>query len=173
MGCVELALFAEQYNENLVKELYANLTEESSNLQSPAYGQLYVRGHVIDFSSTNIAHYLGYPHYSNIEGTGLEEETDFDELTKVLTGDAGAILPKTNRLTTNFMKMPHKALFRFFFLGNQLPTTNVTAILKERAELLYVLATREKINICTVIFRNIFNQIDQNKGESWLQFVLL
>ncbi|KAI5668017.1 hypothetical protein M9H77_17870 [Catharanthus roseus] len=40
MGYVELALFAEQYNENLVKELYANMTEEFGNPESPAYGQL-------------------------------------------------------------------------------------------------------------------------------------
>ncbi|KAI5652593.1 hypothetical protein M9H77_29780 [Catharanthus roseus] len=53
---------------------------------------VYVRGHVIDFSPANIANYISYPHYSDIEGTGLEEEGDYDELAKVLTVDAGAIL---------------------------------------------------------------------------------
>ncbi|KAI5668629.1 hypothetical protein M9H77_18482 [Catharanthus roseus] len=34
MGCVELALFAEQYNENLLKEFYANLSKEDLSLPS-------------------------------------------------------------------------------------------------------------------------------------------
>ncbi|KAI5680856.1 hypothetical protein M9H77_02083 [Catharanthus roseus] len=96
-GFVELVLFAEQYNEKPVKEFYANLTEEFGNSESPAYGQVCVRGHVIDFSLANIAHYLSCPH-NNIEGTGLEEKVNFDEIAKVLTGDAGAIWPETNKL---------------------------------------------------------------------------
>ncbi|KAI5668442.1 hypothetical protein M9H77_18295 [Catharanthus roseus] len=77
MGCLELALFAEQYNENLVKEFYANLTEEFGNSESPTY----------------------------------EEEADFDEITKVLTGDAGAVWAETNRLNSSLMKIPHIVLF--------------------------------------------------------------
>ncbi|KAI5649718.1 hypothetical protein M9H77_35723 [Catharanthus roseus] len=90
-GCIELALFAEQYNENLVKGFYANLAEEFGNPESPAYGQAYVSEHVIDFSPTNIAHYLSCPRYNDIEGTSLEEEIDFDEVTKALTSDVGAV----------------------------------------------------------------------------------
>ncbi|KAI5669606.1 hypothetical protein M9H77_19459 [Catharanthus roseus] len=71
MASVELALFAEQYDENLVKEFYRNLI-----------------------------------------GTGLEEDVDLDEVTKVLIGDAGAIWPETNKLNSNLMKMPYRALFR-------------------------------------------------------------
>lgn len=92
MGCVEQVLFTKQYNENFVQEFYENLTKEFDNSESLAYGQVYVRGHVIDFSPANIANYISYPHYSDIEGTGLEEEGDYDELAKVLTVDAGAIL---------------------------------------------------------------------------------
>ncbi|KAI5662966.1 hypothetical protein M9H77_22289 [Catharanthus roseus] len=145
MGCVKLTLFAEQYNENLVKEFYANLIEEIGNPKSPTYGQVYVKGHVIDFSLVNIAHYLSYPPYNVIEGTDLEEKADFDEVVKVLIGDAGAVWPETNRLNSNMMKMPYRALFR------------------ERAHLLYAFATMKKINICTVIFRNILKKIDQKK----------
>ncbi|KAI5683325.1 hypothetical protein M9H77_04553 [Catharanthus roseus] len=78
-------------NENLVIEFYANLIEEFGNIEKLAYGEVYVRGHVIDFSPANIIHYLSCLDYSDIEGTGLKEETDFDEVTKVLTGDAGAV----------------------------------------------------------------------------------
>ncbi|KAI5677193.1 hypothetical protein M9H77_08143 [Catharanthus roseus] len=133
MGCVELALFTEQYDENLVKELYANLTEEFGNSESPAYGQVYVRGHVIDFSPVNIAHYLSCPHYSDIEKTGLKEEVDFDE---------------TNRLNSNLIKMPYRVLFIVFY-GNWLPKTNVTVIRKKKGHLLYAFATQKNINICT------------------------
>ncbi|KAI5672780.1 hypothetical protein M9H77_13144 [Catharanthus roseus] len=122
----ELALFAEQYNENLVKDFYANLFEEFGNPESPAYGQVYVRGHVIDFSPANIARYLSCPLFSDIKGTGLKEEVDF----------------------------------------NELPTTNVTAVLKERAHLLYTFAIRKRINICTVIFKNILRKIDQKKANN-------
>ncbi|KAI5667655.1 hypothetical protein M9H77_17508 [Catharanthus roseus] len=164
MGCVELTLFSKKYNKNLVKEFYANLTKEFGNPESPTYGQVYVRGHVIDLSPLNIAYYLSCPIFSDIEGTGLEEDADFDEVTKVLTGDAGAVLPETNMLNSNLMKMPYKALFRVF-CGNWLPTTNITTILKERSHLLYVFATRRRINICIVIFRNILRQIDQKKAS--------
>ncbi|KAI5653486.1 hypothetical protein M9H77_30673 [Catharanthus roseus] len=164
IGYVELALFPKQYNENLIKEFYANLTEEFCNPKSLAYGQVYVRGHVIYFSPANIAHYLSCPHYIDIEGTSLEEEADFDEVTKVLTSDAGAVWSETNRLNSNSMKMPYRALFRVF-CENWLPTTNVTVVLKERAHLLYTFVTRKKINICTVTFRNILIQIDKKKSN--------
>ncbi|KAI5667228.1 hypothetical protein M9H77_17081 [Catharanthus roseus] len=81
MSCVELALFAEQFNENLVKEFYVNLTEEVGNLKRQLM-------------------------------TILEEEVDFEEVTKVLTGDAGAVWPETNKFNSNLMKMPYRALFR-------------------------------------------------------------
>ncbi|KAI5653274.1 hypothetical protein M9H77_30461 [Catharanthus roseus] len=164
IGCVELALFAKQYNENLVKEFYANLSEECGNLESPTYGQVYVRRHVIEFSPANIAHYLSCPYFSDIEGTCLEEKADFDEVTKVLTRDAGAVWPENNILNSNVMKMTYKALFRVF-CGNWLPTTNVTIVLKERAHLFYAFAIRKRINICTVIFRNILRQIYQKKAS--------
>ncbi|KAI5653206.1 hypothetical protein M9H77_30393 [Catharanthus roseus] len=70
------------YNENLVKEFYGNLCKDFGNLESLAYGQVYVRGHVIYFSPANSAHYLSCTHFSDIEGTSLEEEADFDEVTK-------------------------------------------------------------------------------------------
>ncbi|KAI5681106.1 hypothetical protein M9H77_02333 [Catharanthus roseus] len=146
MRFVELALYARQFNENLVQELYANLNEEFGNPESPAYGQVYVRVYVIDFSPANIAHYLSCPHYSDLEGTGLEEEVDFDKVTKVLTSDEGPIWPKTNMLNLNLMKMPHRALFR------------------ARAHMLYALATKQKFNSCIVIFKNIFRQIGQKKA---------
>ncbi|KAI5681450.1 hypothetical protein M9H77_02678 [Catharanthus roseus] len=50
------------------KEFYANLSEDLGNTESLAYGQVYVRGHIIDFSPTNIAHYL--------------KEVDFDEVVR-------------------------------------------------------------------------------------------
>ncbi|KAI5663715.1 hypothetical protein M9H77_23038 [Catharanthus roseus] len=87
----ELALFVEHYNKNLVKEFYANLTEEFGNPESPAYSQGYVKGHVIDFSRAYRAKYLNCPHYSDIKVTSLEEESDFDEVNKALIGDAGAV----------------------------------------------------------------------------------
>ncbi|KAI5681703.1 hypothetical protein M9H77_02931 [Catharanthus roseus] len=64
------------------KEFYANLIEEFGHSESLACGQVYVRGHVIDFSPANIAYYLNCPYYSDIEGTCLEEEVDFDEVAK-------------------------------------------------------------------------------------------
>ncbi|KAI5664185.1 hypothetical protein M9H77_23508 [Catharanthus roseus] len=121
---MELALFAKLYNEKVVKEFYANNTKDFGNSESLAYGHMYMRRHVIDFLPANIAHYLSCPYYSDIEGIGLEEEVNFDEVVKVLTGDVGAIWPKTNRLNSNLIKMPYRALFRVF-CGNWLPTTNL------------------------------------------------
>ncbi|KAI5677841.1 hypothetical protein M9H77_08791 [Catharanthus roseus] len=77
---------------------------------------VYVRGYIIDFSPANIIDYLSCSHYSDIEGTSLEEEVDLDEVTKVLTGDAGAFWPEINRLNSNLMKMSYRAMFRVFYL---------------------------------------------------------
>ncbi|KAI5650490.1 hypothetical protein M9H77_36495 [Catharanthus roseus] len=88
-----------------------------------------------------------------VQPMAREKEVDFGEVAKVLTGDAGAV-----------WLMLYRALFRVF-CGNWLPTTNVTTVLKERAHLRYAFATKKKINICTVIFKNIHTQIDQNKAS--------
>ncbi|KAI5653600.1 hypothetical protein M9H77_30787 [Catharanthus roseus] len=82
----------------------------------------------------------------------------------VLTGDEGAIWLEAKRLNSNLMKMPYRALFRVLF-GKWLVTTNVTAVPKERAHLLYALATRKRINIYNVIFRNILRKIGQKKAS--------
>lgn len=42
------------------------------------------------FSSTNIVDFLSYPHYPKIEGTGLKEDFDPDEVAKDLTGEVDA-----------------------------------------------------------------------------------
>ncbi|KAI5668676.1 hypothetical protein M9H77_18529 [Catharanthus roseus] len=138
------------------------LSKDFGNIESPAYGQVYVRGHIVDFSPANIAHNLCCPHFSDIEGTRLEEEVDFDEVIQVLTGESGAVWPKTNRLNLNLLKMLYRDLFRVF-CGCWLPTTNITIVLKEMAHLLYAFATRKRINLCIVIFRNILRNIDQKK----------
>ncbi|KAI5658570.1 hypothetical protein M9H77_27363 [Catharanthus roseus] len=158
---MELLLGMGCYNENLVKEFYANLVGEFGNPESPAYGQVYVRGHFIDFSPANVVHYLNCPHYSDIEGTGLKKEVDPDEVTTVLQSDEGAVWPEKNKIHSNLMRILYRALFRVF-CGNQLPITNMPAILKERDHQLYAFATKKKINIYTVIFKNI-RQIDQKK----------
>ncbi|KAI5657401.1 hypothetical protein M9H77_26194 [Catharanthus roseus] len=114
---------------------------------SPAYGQFYVSGHVIDFFLANIAHYLSCPRFSDIEGIGMEEEIDFDDVTKVLIRDTGAVWPETNKLNSNLIKMTYRALLR------------------ERVHLLYTFATRKGINIRTIIFKNILRLIDQKKAN--------
>ncbi|KAI5664592.1 hypothetical protein M9H77_23915 [Catharanthus roseus] len=65
--------------------------------------------------------------------------------------------------------MPYRALFRIF-CGNWLPTTNVILVLKERAHLLYAFATKKKINIYTVIFKNILRQIGQKKRSFYTSY---
>lgn len=60
-----------------------------------------MRGHLIDFSSTNIVHFLSNPHYNNIKGTCLEEEVDFYEVARVLTADKGATWQEFNRMNSN------------------------------------------------------------------------
>ncbi|KAI5673459.1 hypothetical protein M9H77_13823 [Catharanthus roseus] len=71
------------------------ITQEILEQYNPKYGKVYVRGHVIDFSPSNIAHYLSYPHFSDIEGASLEEEADFDEVTKCGATFSNSIHTKT------------------------------------------------------------------------------
>ncbi|KAI5672807.1 hypothetical protein M9H77_13171 [Catharanthus roseus] len=70
MGCVELALFVEPYNENLFKDFYANLTEEFGNLERPAYGHVYV-GSISLISHLQTLHITSAAHITvKIKGTG-------------------------------------------------------------------------------------------------------
>lgn len=87
MGYVEMTMFLEKYNDNLVREFYANSTDDFAKIESLTFGKVYVRGHIIDFSPTHIVNFLNCPHCTNIEGTGLAEDVDFDEVAEVLTGD--------------------------------------------------------------------------------------
>lgn len=162
MGCMEMAIFPEKYNDNLMREFYANLTDDFAKTESPAFGQVYVRGHTIDFSPTHIAYFLSCPHYTKITGTSLKEEVDFDEVARVLIGDEGA--KKLNRMNSNKMPLPYKALFKLCY-GNNLPTTNVTIVLKERAHLSFAFATKKNINLYIVLFKNIVRQLDQRKDN--------
>ncbi|KAI5663395.1 hypothetical protein M9H77_22718 [Catharanthus roseus] len=136
-----------------LRKIYANLSEEFGNIENLAYGQVYMRGHII---------YC--PHFNDVEVIGLEEEVDFDEVIQVLTGDSGAIWPETNRLNLNLLKMPYRALFRLF-CGCWLSSTNVTALLKEMTHLLHTFSTRKRINLFTVMLRNILRKIDQKKAS--------
>lgn len=42
----------------------------------------------------NIAEFLSFPDYTDIKWTGLEEEVDWDDVAKVLTGDDEVIWPQ-------------------------------------------------------------------------------
>lgn len=44
LGCLEMAIFQENLNEILIREFYDNLTAEINDHNSPAVGQVYVRG---------------------------------------------------------------------------------------------------------------------------------
>lgn len=44
MSCEDFALFTERYNENFVKEFYANLSKDVGNIGSATCGQVFVRG---------------------------------------------------------------------------------------------------------------------------------
>lgn len=90
MGCVEMAMYPEKYNENLLREFYANLTVKIDKDDSPICGQVYFKGTIIAFSLANITSILSYPHYPEVEDTGFEGEVDLDEVARVLTGENDA-----------------------------------------------------------------------------------
>lgn len=79
-----------KYSESLVREYYANLTADIDDLNYSVVSQVYVRDQVITFSAANIFDFMSCPYYSNIKGTGLEEDFDPDVIEKVLAGDQEA-----------------------------------------------------------------------------------
>lgn len=119
------------------------MTVEFSKPDSHACGQVYISGHIIDFSPANNADFLSCPHYTEIEGSGLEGDANFDKVASVLTREEEATWPYLNRLNSNQILPSYMILFRVC-CGDCLPTTKVTVVLKERADLLYAFATKKK-----------------------------
>lgn len=80
---------------------------------------------------------------------------------QVLSGDEEKTWPKNNTLVASQLLPAYNALFRICF-GNWIPTTNVTATLKNRAHLHYAFSNQKekKFNFCTVMFKNILRLVD-------------
>ncbi|KAI5652592.1 hypothetical protein M9H77_29779 [Catharanthus roseus] len=67
--------------------------------------------------------------------------------------------------------MSYRALL-IVFCCNRLPTTNITVVLKERAHLLYAFASKKKINICTMIFKNISGRLTRRRAYTNTEYLL-
>lgn len=52
-SCMELAMFPSKYNENFVREFYANLDVGIEDPKSPHYEVVYVQGTIVAFSPSN------------------------------------------------------------------------------------------------------------------------
>ncbi|KAI5676396.1 hypothetical protein M9H77_07346 [Catharanthus roseus] len=110
LGCLELAVFPDKYNESLVTKFYANLIADIDDPNSPVVGQVYVRGQVTIISPANIADFLSCPHYASLEGSRLERDFELSAVAKILLWELDQ---KKNRQVT----LPSLCLISDFILG--------------------------------------------------------
>lgn len=146
MGCVEMTLYPTKYNENLERKFYANLLGGVDDVTSSSYGAVYVSGTPVAFTPSYIASFMSFPHYNDIEDTGLERGIDWDKVACELTGNKKATWPANNGLWASQLLPIYNALF-IACCGIWIPTINITAMLKERAHLLYALVTKKKFSL--------------------------
>lgn len=72
---------------------------------------------MIVFTFAKIVDFLSFPHYPDIKGAGLEEDVDWDDVSRVLTEDDEAKWPEQNKLIAAQLLPGYNALFRVCY-GN-------------------------------------------------------
>ena len=125
----------------IVREFYAN-GKERDDLR------VFVRGKWVKFDRTTINHYYGLvdiedDHYQDL----LEsEEAKWEEIKNALCKDNVAWKSFLGQAMKKIAKIWH-----YFVCAKLQPTTNVSAVMKSRAALVYAIIERMKIDVGLVI----------------------
>ncbi|KAM6548649.1 hypothetical protein CsatB_020325 [Cannabis sativa] len=134
---------------NIIKEFYANLTDDFLDENSRLYRRVYVRGHWFSFSEKDIAQALQLP--ENVSNAVMSMDRDL--MHSELTGARSELKPGESLRITH-LTFAHASLMRFA-LSNWVPNSNKTVVSQEVATLLYRITSGTSIDLAS----HILNQI--------------
>ncbi|KAM6571172.1 hypothetical protein CsatA_015252 [Cannabis sativa] len=143
------------YVNRIVKEFYANITDEFLNEDSFMFGKVFVRGHWYSFTVKDVAEALNLP--MGIEPTDVE--FDRQKVFGYLTGDNEVELSDTMHMSQ--LTYQPTALMRFA-LSNWFPCSNPVNVSNELAFFLYKVSIGAKIDLADMIWEQI---VSLRKGK--------
>ncbi|XP_062085408.1 uncharacterized protein LOC133791500 [Humulus lupulus] len=152
--------------DRIVKEFYANLTNEIIEPSSPLYNKVFVRGHWFSFSPQDIALALHLP-------LDVEEDVDGASLDKdmVITELVGQkmVWPSNTVISVSNLTYTYAVLHKFA-TTNWKPTSHTATISFDMASFLYKVGTGLGINLASVIHDQIIGFHKGNRKNLNLPF---
>ena len=143
----------------IVKEFYANGKEMDEFL-------VFVRGKWVKFDRTTINHYYGLDDLQDDQYQDLlkSEEAKWEEIKNALCKEPVAWKRYTNGGLKSFPGQAMKKIakiWHYFVCAKLQPTTNVSAVMKSRAALVYAILEGMKIDVGLVIQHSIIHGFEQ------------
>ncbi|XP_062114193.1 uncharacterized protein LOC133825243 [Humulus lupulus] len=133
--------------DRIVKEFYANLTNEIIEPKSPLYCKVFVRGHCFSFSPQDIAHALHLP--LDVEDDDVLATLDKDTVITKLVGQK-MVWPSNTVILVSNLTYTYAVLHKFA-TTNWKPTSHTATISFDMASFLYKVGTGIGINLAMVI----------------------
>ncbi|XP_062114828.1 uncharacterized protein LOC133828118 [Humulus lupulus] len=129
--------------DRIVKEFYANLTNEIIEPKSPLYCKVFVRGHWFSFSPQDIAHALHLP--LDVEDDDDPASLDKDAAITELVGQK-MVCPSNTVISVTNLTYTYVVLHKFA-TTNWKPTSHTATISFDMASFLYNVGTGIDINL--------------------------
>ncbi|XP_062093534.1 uncharacterized protein LOC133799540 [Humulus lupulus] len=152
--------------DGIVKEFYANLTNEVIEPKSSLYNKVFVRGHWFSFPPQDIAHALHLP-------LDVEDDDDLVSLDKdaVITELVGQkmVWPSNTVISVSNLTYTYAVLHKFA-TTNWKPTSHTATISFDMASFLYKVGTDIGINLAMVIHDQIIGFQKGNRKNLNLPF---
>ncbi|XP_062089041.1 uncharacterized protein LOC133795604 [Humulus lupulus] len=152
--------------DRIVKEFYANLTNEIIEPSSPLYNKVFVRGHWFSFSPQDIALALHLPLdvEDDVDGASLDKDMVITELVgQKMVWPSNTVISVSN-LTYTY------AVLHKFATTNWKPTSHTATISFDMASFLYKVGTGLGINLALVIHDQIIGFCKGNRKNLNIPF---
>ncbi|XP_062079997.1 uncharacterized protein LOC133784734 [Humulus lupulus] len=152
--------------DRIVKEFYANITNEIIEPSSPLYNKVFVRGHWFSFSPQYIALALCLPLTveDDVDGASLDKDMVITELVgQKMVWPSNTVISVSN-LTYTY------AVLHKFATKNWKPTSHTATISFDMASFLYKVGTGLGLNLASVIHDQIIGFRKGNRKNLNLPF---
>ncbi|XP_062094346.1 uncharacterized protein LOC133800405 [Humulus lupulus] len=152
--------------DRIVKEFYANLTNEIIEPKFPLYCKVFVRGHWFSFSPQDIAHALHLP--LNVEDDDDPASLDKDAIITELVGQK-MVWPSNTVISVTNLTYTYVVLHKFA-TTNWKPTSHTETFSFDMASFLYKVGTRIGIKLAMFIHDQIIGFRKGNRRNLNLPF---
>lgn len=132
--------------EKLVKEFVVNIPEDCDNPLSREYQKVYARRECVNFSPNIVNRFLGLA-----EEDITELEATDNQVSREVTASKVRTWPKKGKISSGKLSVKYAILNRIG-AANWVPTTHTSNIATSLAILIYVVATRVKMDFGRYIF---------------------